>query len=171
MKAQEHSIRARLEIRLRSSVCETSSHRRVNASPAKAGGSGRRTGQLAPRGPSGRRPPPQILIMLAWCDCTPPAVAFDPEAGRRDDDHPFESQPISENMAMPIEFVQVDAFTHHPLYGNHAAVVFDADAIPTETMQRIAREMNLSETAFVSSRRTANCPLPVIQRWLPRAPS
>jgi PhzF family phenazine biosynthesis protein len=50
---------------------------------------------------------------------------------------------------MPIDFVQVDAFTSRPLYGNPAAVVFDADEISTETMQKIAREMNLSETVFI----------------------
>jgi PhzF family phenazine biosynthesis protein len=50
---------------------------------------------------------------------------------------------------MPIDFVQVDAFTRRPLYGNPAAVVFDADDIPAETMQKIAREMNLSETVFI----------------------
>jgi len=47
------------------------------------------------------------------------------------------------------EFVQVDAFSRRPLFGNPAAVVFDADDIPSDTMQRIAREMNLSETVFV----------------------
>ena len=50
---------------------------------------------------------------------------------------------------MQKDFVQVDAFTHRPLYGNPAAVVFDADDIPADTMQRIAREMNLSETVFL----------------------
>lgn len=50
---------------------------------------------------------------------------------------------------MPYDFVQIDAFTSRPLYGNPAAVVFDADEIPSETMQRIAREMNLSETVFI----------------------
>ena len=50
---------------------------------------------------------------------------------------------------MPIPFVQVDVFTTEPLYGNPAAVVFEADHLPTETMQRIAREMNLSETVFI----------------------
>lgn len=46
-------------------------------------------------------------------------------------------------------FVQVDAFTEQPLGGNPCAVVFDADALDVATMQAIAREMNLSETAFV----------------------
>lgn len=50
---------------------------------------------------------------------------------------------------MQLDFVQVDAFTHRPLYGNPAAVVFDADDLTGETMQRIAREMNLSETVFI----------------------
>ncbi|VVP85572.1 Trans-2,3-dihydro-3-hydroxyanthranilate isomerase [Pseudomonas fluorescens] len=50
---------------------------------------------------------------------------------------------------MLLDFVQVDAFTNRPLYGNPAAVVFDGDELSTETMQRIAREMNLSETVFI----------------------
>lgn len=50
---------------------------------------------------------------------------------------------------MPHDFLQVDAFAARPLYGNPAAVVFDADDIPTATMQKIAREMNLSETVFI----------------------
>lgn len=50
---------------------------------------------------------------------------------------------------MPYDFVQVDAFTDKPLYGNPAAVVFDADALSAGMMQKIAREMNLSETVFI----------------------
>jgi len=50
---------------------------------------------------------------------------------------------------MSLDFVQVDAFTRYPLYGNPAAVVFDADDITPQTMQKIAREMNLSETVFI----------------------
>jgi PhzF family phenazine biosynthesis protein len=50
---------------------------------------------------------------------------------------------------VPYDFVQVDVFTNEPLYGNPAAVVFDADALDAVTMQRIAREMNLSETVFI----------------------
>lgn len=46
-------------------------------------------------------------------------------------------------------FMQVDAFTHRPLGGNPCAIVFDADDLDASTMQAIAREMNLSETAFV----------------------
>lgn len=50
---------------------------------------------------------------------------------------------------MAPDFVQIDAFANRPLFGNPAAVVFDADDIPGEVMQKIAREMNLSETVFV----------------------
>src|SRR4051794_10904651 len=46
-------------------------------------------------------------------------------------------------------FMQVDAFTTRPLGGNPCAIVFDADDLDAATMQAIARENNLSETAFV----------------------
>jgi trans-2,3-dihydro-3-hydroxyanthranilate isomerase len=50
-----------------------------------------------------------------------------------------------------LRFKQVDVFTSVPFGGNPLAVFFDAgDALDTATMQRIAREMNLSETTFVS---------------------
>lgn len=44
---------------------------------------------------------------------------------------------------------QVDAFTTIPLGGNPCAVLFDCADLSEATMQAIAREMNLSETAFV----------------------
>jgi len=44
---------------------------------------------------------------------------------------------------------QVDAFTTKPLAGNACAVVFDCSDLDDETMLAIAKEMNLSETAFV----------------------
>lgn len=47
------------------------------------------------------------------------------------------------------ELLQVDAFTDTPLGGNPCAVVFDTDELDSATMLAIAREMNLSETAFV----------------------
>jgi trans-2,3-dihydro-3-hydroxyanthranilate isomerase len=45
---------------------------------------------------------------------------------------------------------QWDAFAEMPFKGNPAAVVAQAQGLPDEAMQRIAREMNLSETAFVT---------------------
>ncbi|MFI9833687.1 PhzF family phenazine biosynthesis isomerase [Streptomyces sp. NPDC051913] len=46
-------------------------------------------------------------------------------------------------------YVVVDAFAREPLTGNPVAVFFGADDLTAEQMQRIAREMNLSETTFV----------------------
>ncbi|HEX3508872.1 MAG TPA: PhzF family phenazine biosynthesis protein [Candidatus Dormibacteraeota bacterium] len=43
----------------------------------------------------------------------------------------------------------VDVFTDTPLTGNQLAVVLDAEGIPGDVMQRIAKEMNISETTFV----------------------
>lgn len=50
-----------------------------------------------------------------------------------------------------IRIKQVDAFTTVPFGGNPAGVVTDASGLTEAEMQAIAREMNLSETAFVSS--------------------
>lgn len=47
------------------------------------------------------------------------------------------------------KYAVVDAFAEEPLRGNPVAVFFDADDIPGERMQQIAREMHLSETTFV----------------------
>jgi trans-2,3-dihydro-3-hydroxyanthranilate isomerase len=46
-------------------------------------------------------------------------------------------------------FLQIDAFTDRPLSGNPCAVLLDTDDLNEATMLAIAREMNLSETAFV----------------------
>jgi trans-2,3-dihydro-3-hydroxyanthranilate isomerase len=50
----------------------------------------------------------------------------------------------------------VDAFTDRPLKGNACAVVFEAESLDDATMQAIAREMNLSETAFVMPSQVAD---------------
>jgi phenazine biosynthesis protein PhzF family len=50
---------------------------------------------------------------------------------------------------MKIKIYQADAFTTEPFGGNPAGVVPDATGITEEYMQKIAREMNLSETAFI----------------------
>lgn len=46
---------------------------------------------------------------------------------------------------------QIDAFAGHLFSGNPAAVVFPKSELPSETMQAIAAENNLAETAFVVS--------------------
>lgn len=50
---------------------------------------------------------------------------------------------------MKRHFQMVDVFHSDPLYGNPLAVVFEADELTTEQMQRITRWFNLSETAFL----------------------
>jgi trans-2,3-dihydro-3-hydroxyanthranilate isomerase len=43
----------------------------------------------------------------------------------------------------------VDVFAEKPLTGNQLAVVLEGQDIPSDVMQRIAKEMNISETTFV----------------------
>jgi len=50
---------------------------------------------------------------------------------------------------MPITILQVDAFTDRPFTGNPAAVCFLTENRDDRWMQQVAREMNLSETAFL----------------------
>ncbi len=54
----------------------------------------------------------------------------------------------------PLVVHQVDVFTDTPLTGNAAAVVLQADKLSDSAMLAIAREMNLSETAFVFADRS-----------------
>jgi trans-2,3-dihydro-3-hydroxyanthranilate isomerase len=51
----------------------------------------------------------------------------------------------------------VDVFTEHPLEGNALAVFPDASTMDTSIMQRIARELNLAETAFVLPPTRSDC--------------
>ena len=50
-----------------------------------------------------------------------------------------------------MRFFQLDVFADKPYHGNPLAVFPDAADLGTEQMQAIAREMNLSETSFVTS--------------------
>ncbi len=54
------------------------------------------------------------------------------------------------------QLMQIDAFTDHPLHGNPCAVLFDTDDLDSETMLAIAKEMNLSETAFIRTSEIAD---------------
>ncbi|WP_084028369.1 PhzF family phenazine biosynthesis protein [Candidatus Rhodoluna planktonica] len=53
------------------------------------------------------------------------------------------------------KFAQVDVFSRIPYLGNPVAVVLDADGLSDESMQRLARWTNLSETTFILSPTTA----------------
>ena len=55
----------------------------------------------------------------------------------------------------PIQLHLIDAFTSEAFGGNSAAIIFQDD-LPNKLMQQIAKEMNLSETAFISSSDTAD---------------
>ena len=50
-----------------------------------------------------------------------------------------------------LPFKQVDVFTDRSFAGNPVAVVFDADGLSDQQMQRVARWTNLSETTFFQS--------------------
>lgn len=54
---------------------------------------------------------------------------------------------------MKYRVYQVDSFTTERFHGNPAGVVPNADGLTDEQMQRIARELNNSETAFIFSAR------------------
>jgi PhzF family phenazine biosynthesis protein len=56
------------------------------------------------------------------------------------------------------DLVQIDAFTDRPFAGNPAAVCLLHDEADPEWMQAVAKEMNLSETAFL-------VPRPEPDRW------
>ncbi|MDE0355356.1 MAG: PhzF family phenazine biosynthesis protein [Deltaproteobacteria bacterium] len=62
---------------------------------------------------------------------------------------------------MPLTITQVDAFTTEPFGGNPAAVCLLPAPADAEWMQRVAREMNLSETAFLVRREDSGFDL----RW------
>ena len=57
---------------------------------------------------------------------------------------------------MKLRMWQVDAFTSRVFAGNPAAVVPLQEWLPDATMQAIARENNLSETAFLVRERTGH---------------
>jgi trans-2,3-dihydro-3-hydroxyanthranilate isomerase len=66
-------------------------------------------------------------------------AAFDPLAGQLE----------SARSERTRKYFVVDAFTDAPFQGNQLAVMTDARGLGGEQMQRIARELNLSETVFV----------------------
>src|SRR5258707_3417563 len=50
---------------------------------------------------------------------------------------------------MTLKYCTLDVFTDHRFGGNPLAVFADVPELPTEFMQSIAREFNLSETVFI----------------------
>ena len=56
---------------------------------------------------------------------------------------------------MPLHYTTLDVFTDRPFGGNPLAVFCDQPELPTQRMQAIAREFNLSETVFIVPPRDA----------------
>ena len=54
-------------------------------------------------------------------------------------------------MTRKYRYYQIDSFTKEKFSGNPAGVITNADGLTPEEMQRIAREVNNSETAFIFS--------------------
>jgi len=51
-----------------------------------------------------------------------------------------------------LSFVHLDVFSSQPLEGNQLAVFLDGGGLSDQEMQRLAKEMNLSETTFIFPR-------------------
>jgi len=58
---------------------------------------------------------------------------------------------------MDLSFHTLDVFTDHPFGGNPLGVFPDTAHLPTDLMQTIAREMNLSETVFLGPAESPGC--------------
>jgi len=59
-------------------------------------------------------------------------------------------------------FIQVDVFTDRPFGGNPLAVFPEAEGLTPEEMQRLAWEMNLSETIFTPAKELPFAGHPVV---------
>src|SRR5262245_22870537 len=57
-------------------------------------------------------------------------------------------QSESSDSSSSLPYVVLDVFADRPFAGNPLAVVLDAEHLTSEQLQHIAREFNLSETAF-----------------------
>jgi trans-2,3-dihydro-3-hydroxyanthranilate isomerase len=62
---------------------------------------------------------------------------------------PFALPQAGRSASSTTPYILVDVFTDTPLEGNQLAVVTDAREVPAEQMQRLARELKLSETVFL----------------------
>ena len=63
----------------------------------------------------------------------------------------------SPSMKKPYAYRVVDVFTDRPFEGNALAVFVDASGLDDVSMQKIARELNLSETTFVFPSSRPDC--------------
>src|SRR5450631_479442 len=63
--------------------------------------------------------------------------------------HRYNRHSRSRIMGHSVRVFQVDAFTSRRFAGNPAGVVLDADALSSDDMQALARELNNGDTAFL----------------------
>src|SRR5262245_958334 len=77
--------------------------------------------------------------------------------------HPLPSAAGEMSMKRKIPIKQVDAFTEVALTGNPAGIITDGSGLTDEQMQTIAREMSVSETAFILPPTSQNADLRI--RW------
>jgi PhzF family phenazine biosynthesis protein len=65
-----------------------------------------------------------------------------------------------------LPYYLLDVFTKEPFGGNPLAVFPHADDVPVELMQRIANELNLSETTFIQKARAegSDCTVRIFTR-------
>lgn len=80
----------------------------------------------------GPLPPPSVSVLTMLTDA---AESWRPAAWA--------------NAAWVRRYFMIDVFTDTPLEGNQLGVFVDGTDLPGESMQRAARELNLSETVFV----------------------
>lgn len=67
---------------------------------------------------------------------------------------PLALAPVLSGAKRVLDYEVWDVFSDQPLLGNQLAVFFGAEGLPDETLLAIAREMNYSESTFVSGRKT-----------------
>ncbi|KAL7641719.1 UNVERIFIED_CONTAM: hypothetical protein RMT77_007592 [Armadillidium vulgare] len=59
---------------------------------------------------------------------------------------------------MKLKIFTVDAFTDKPFHGNPAAIIPLTETLPENVLQKIAMELNLSETAYVTTLERSSSP-------------
>lgn len=64
-------------------------------------------------------------------------------------------------MALTIKFFILDVFAHQPYAGNPLGVFLDYGTLSVQEMQKIARELNFSETTFITSHQKVDGGYPV----------
>ncbi|HLG95606.1 MAG TPA: PhzF family phenazine biosynthesis protein [Bryobacteraceae bacterium] len=57
----------------------------------------------------------------------------------------------------PYRYRVVDVFTEEPLFGNQLGVFLDSNGLDDDTMQKIAKELNVAETVFIMPASRPDC--------------